>query len=232
MRSLCAAPTGWSWATLLLSLNYNYKPRGRVASRPALVGNGRRGRGPVFIPSSDRDRVITIDDVRGQIPGYEQVDDYTILAYDPGGTTGWAAMGIHKLAMRRPDYLIVPNINWWSAGELVGPEGKQAAAMAEAATAWCSAHIVVEDFILQKFSPARELLAPVRVTARFEQAIGSRHIILQMPSLAMTTVDDDRLRSIEMWVKGSEHARVSVKHCLVWAQRAKKIIARRTANNV
>lgn len=177
----------------------------------------------MFIPHGGNS-VITPEDVGD---AYDE-DDYTILAYDPGGTTGWAMMGIHKMAIRRPELLILANISWWSAGELTGSEHKQALAMSAGADAWPRAHIVVEDFILQKFSPARDLLAPVRVTARFQQTIGERPVVFQMPSLAMTAVTDDRQREWGFWVVGSEHARVSVKHSLVWAQRAKKIVQSRT----
>jgi len=177
----------------------------------------------MFIPFSEN-RVIRPDEV-GDL--YDE-EDYIIQSYDPGGTTGWAMMAIHKAAIRRHDVLIIPNISWWTAGELTGSEYKQANEMASGAFAWPRAHLVVEDFILQKFSPARDLLAPVRVTARFQQAIGDRPIVFQMPSLAMTAVTDERQKEWGFWVVGSEHARVSVKHTLVWAQRAKKIVQSRT----
>ena len=177
----------------------------------------------MFIPHGDNS-IITPEQVGEEL--FDE-DDYVIQAYDPGGTTGWCMIAIHKMAIRKPDILILPNVTWWTAGELTGSERSQVGRMTEGANLWPRAHLVMEDFILRKLSADRALLAPVRVAARFEERMGDRHIVYQLSSFAMTAVTDERLRDWGFWVSGSPHARDAIRHALLWAQRAKKIVQSR-----
>lgn len=156
-------------------------------------------------------------------------DMYVSAAFDPGGTTGWAVFGVHLDAIIDPECRILDNIEFWSAGQFFGPEKKQAKEMWELVEQWPTAHIVMEDFVLRKFSSARELLSPVRLTARFEGWMDAnkddRPIIKQQGSLAMTHVTDDRLKRMGLYppLSGLEHARDAVRHNLTWLKRAKKL---------
>lgn len=164
-------------------------------------------------------------------------DLYTAVAFDPGGVTGWAAFGVRVKAMHDPRMKILSNLAWWQVGEISGDEGKQAEEMVQLAQAWDDAAIVVEDFMLRKLTTDREMLSPVRVTARFEHSLflqrDSRVIIFQPSALAMDTVTDDRLIAIGQVrglgfynaTIGMKDARDAVRHGLTWLRRAKKIIA-------
>lgn len=144
-------------------------------------------------------------------------EPFYVLAFDPGGTTGWAVFGIWPEAMSDPAQPILGNVAFWSAGQFTGPEDDQVDQMISLVEAWPEeSDIAVEDFILRQFTMARDLLAPVRVTAAFKYALRPRTFTRQQPSLAMRSVTDDRLKAWGFWapLKGQEHARDAVKHAI------------------
>lgn len=177
---------------------------------------------PPFITPNIRGPVVRQKDIEEDI---EEL--YTVLGYDPGGTTGWAAIGVYKEAILDPEFRITDNIAFWTAGEFIGNEEDQVDCMIALTHAWPEARIVCEDFVLRKFNSARELLSPVRITAMFRYGIrdSNRAIILQQPSLAMTAVTDARLKKLGFWppLSGQEHARDAVRHAFTWLRRAKKL---------
>lgn len=154
--------------------------------------------------------------------------EYRVAAYDPGGVTGWCFAVIDRWALTKPDWKILDNVCFWSAGEWTGPEARQAYAAASLSKEWCAV-TVIEDFILRTMSGGRELLAPVRVTAGIEQELwspdGGSHVIRQQPSLAMTTMTDLRLREQGLWVPGMPHANDATRHLFTWLRRKKALLA-------
>lgn len=172
----------------------------------------------------------------------DEEQHYTSIAYDPGGITGWSVFVVHPDAIEDEDYNILDNIIFWSAGQFTGesddreddPEDVMAIQMLDLARAWPRAKVVCEHFVLRKFSSGQELLSPVRVTAKFGVLLRMqfpkprRPIIKQQPSLAMSTITDDRLRRMGLYapLSGQEHARDAVKHNLTWLKRAKQMAVR------
>lgn len=166
------------------------------------------------------------------------VDDlYVCSSFDPGGKTGWSIFGVHSDAINDPECRILDNIEFWSIGEYFGSDKSQAREMYELVEQWPTAKIVMEDFVLRKFSSARELLSPVRVCARFEgrmdQAGDERPIIKQQPSLAMSAITDARLKKMGLYnaTIGMEHGRDAVRHSLTWLKRAKKLAEQNMVTN-
>lgn len=169
----------------------------------------------------------------------DEEQHYASISFDPGGITGWSVFVVHPDAIDSEDYNIMDNIIFWSAGQFTGesqdrqddPEDVMAIQMLDLSRAWPRAKVVCEDFVLRKFSSGRELLSPVRVTAKFALGLRMyfpnprRAIIKQQPSLAMSTITDDRLRRMGLYtpLSGQEHARDAVKHNLTWLKRAKQM---------
>ena len=169
-------------------------------------------------------------------------DLHSVLAFDPGGTTGWAVIAIHPDALRPPGadgiaYKILDNIVFWSAGQFTGTEAEMADAMVELVKAWPGrSPLVVEDFILRVYRRDRTLLSPVRITARFEHAVRytgfaerqrsgpGRQIILQGPSMAMSVATDERLKTWGFYnaTAGQPHARDAVRHAITFLRREKE----------
>lgn len=181
-----------------------------------------------YIKPNSSGVVVSPDDF-----GDEDDDEmYTTIAFDPGGTTGWAVFQVYLAAIEDESYRIKDNITFWTAGEFRGTESIQADQMFELVEAWPDAKVVIEDFILRKFSSARELLSPVRITERLDDRMycncPNRPLIKQPASLAMTTVTDIRLKKMGLYnaLSGQEHARDAVRHNITWMKRAKQIYQR------
>jgi GNAT superfamily N-acetyltransferase len=170
-------------------------------------------------------------------PGWEEFPDpapllepvggpvYQVLAYDGGGTTGWCVLGIHEIAMYSPDYKILENLAFWSAGEYAGPEDRVIEQAAELAEAWDEAEVVAESFHVRHQGAD---LSPVRVHAVVRYVIRPRELHWQQPALAMSTITDERLRAmgLDPPLRGKPHARDAVRHALTWARRRKQDLER------
>lgn len=76
--------------------------------------------------------------------------------------------------------------------------------------------VVIEDFILRERTQSRQLLAPVRVSARLEDRLHSHgykgEIVYQTPSDAKSIVTDERLKAWGLWHSGSPHIRDAWRH--------------------
>lgn len=167
---------------------------------------------------------------------------WTCIGLDPGGTTGWCVLRIHLIAMTHPDYRILDNIVAWSVGEFSGPIVNQIDKLVDTVDAWPDAEVVCEDFTLRQMSGGRALLDPVRLTEPLKWWMESggrrawdmeegedwkpRELQLQQPSLAMTTITDDRLRDMGAYAAtaGKPHGRDALRHALTFARRRKQIM--------
>lgn len=171
---------------------------------------------------------IALTDVVAE--GFEAPEPFYAITFDNGGTSGWSLFGVWPEAMHDPRTRILDSIAFWSAGQFTGTEGQQVDQMMGLIEAWPDeTRILCEDFILQQFSMARDLLAPVRINARLEDRLyvvsgGERYITYQQPSLAMRTITDEMLKTWGFWnvLKGQQHARDAVKHNITWLRRLKQ----------
>lgn len=138
------------------------------------------------------------------------------------------------------DYRILDNVVFWSAGEFFGREDLQVDEMLGLVEAWPgNAPVIVEGFTLREFRQDEALLSPVRITSMFRYGLrgtglgvrrgrgAGRQPILQQPSLAMTTITDDRLKDMDggkfyRATAGKPHARDAVRHCLTFLRREKQ----------
>jgi hypothetical protein len=135
---------------------------------------------------------------------------------------------VHPEALAIPSVRILNNIEHWSHGEIGGDEDEQVVALVGLIDQWPGCCILIEDFILRKLLASRELLSPVRITAKLEYAafIGgfSSRVFKQLGAEAMNTVTDERLKSWGFYQRtgGLEHARDADRHALTWLQECKK----------
>lgn len=152
---------------------------------------------------------------------------YTTVSFDPGETTGWAVFAVRRSAIDNYTKKILSNIVWWSTGEFEGKEDLQVDEMMLLIDAWPQARIVSESFVLRKFSRDEELLSPVRILSKLEYGLHLRGaaLITQQPSLAKTTITDDRLKALGFWTGLSTHQRDAVRHGFTWMRRAKELVA-------
>jgi hypothetical protein len=146
---------------------------------------------------------------------------YIVLGFDPGGTTGWCVMGVHPdaVASGDPEIRIMDNVEFWSAGEFVGTEHSQCDQIVDMVNCWPSARLVSEQFILRSNVRGGEVFSLERMNAIISWAVRPRYFVLQQPSLAMTTITDQRQRDMGLWIPGKEHARDATKHVLTFLRR-------------
>ncbi len=155
--------------------------------------------------------------------GEEDADQYIVLALDPGGTTGWCVIGVHPESVSGdPDVRILDNVEFWSAGEFTGNEDDQCDEIVELISAWPSARLVTELFTLRSRVTSSEVFSLERMNAVVRWAIRPRYMVFQQPSLAMTTITDDRQKAMGFWIPGKEHARDATKHALTFLKRQKE----------
>lgn len=162
---------------------------------------------------------------RRQIKIADLLPNPTVLAIDPGGTTGWAVMSVHAEALCAPRVSILNNIEHWSHGEIGGPEAEQVTQIMGIYEQWPGACLLIEDFILRKMLMSRELLSPVRITAMLSYAcfLGGYAYYLQNGGYAMSTATDSRLKEWGLYERagGMRHARDADRHAITWLRQCK-----------
>lgn len=158
-------------------------------------------------------------------------DRVPILTFDPGETTGWSLLVLPKeidgqdIFSYTPD-VILRNKIVWEHGELncKGVEDDAAWQMSRMCYAWPSAAIVIEDFILraERKEKSRELLSPVRLTAKLELLLwqNGQQAFKQDPSQAKR-VTNERLALLGALVDDGvpDHARDADRHAVMFLRR-------------
>lgn len=179
---------------------------------------------------------IPTDKPKFRRPGYymsrdPKPDRLPILALDPGGTTGWSLLVLPTEIDGRDTFSHTPHTILqsrliWEHGEFptLGAEDEAVYQLARLAGGWPDAAIVVEDFILrvERKEKSRELLSPVRITAKFETYLWreDRSMFLQDPSQGKR-VTDDRLDLLDAKVDDGleDHARDADRHAVMFMKR-------------
>ena len=166
------------------------------------------------------------------MPRYFDLDNgwATVISIDPGGTTGWSVMCVEPDCLAEADVSVLASIVHYTSGQVDGNENDQAEALVGLISAWPNAAVVVENFTLRTFKQSRELLSPVRITAKIDYVMhrgiedvhpAGRRIWLQEPSMAKSTATDARLKEWGLYRRegGEEHARDATRHGITFLRR-------------
>lgn len=166
----------------------------------------------------------------------------TVMAYDPGGTTGWSVMCVDPVALlvKRDKSVLKPRtyaaaqkpipavLRHFAAGEITGPRPEQCDQLAELIDMWADCAVVGERFTLRKFLQDDDLLEPERFNACMEWHLygTGRPLHKQTPEQAKSKWNDDRLKRAKSlgqawWVVGKDHARDGVRHAGLFLDRAR-----------
>lgn len=155
---------------------------------------------------------------------------------DPGGITGWGVMAVSPelLVGEKPLHLCVEH---WACGEITGNENQMASEVLQLYDMWDDAAIGLESFVIRKFLQHKEFLAPVRIRSKIEyglwlaekwdaveqdREIGhGRWLFTQDPSLAKSTLTDERQKEYGLWSPGRDHKRDAIKHCYTFLKRCR-----------
>lgn len=159
-------------------------------------------------------------------------DTASILAFDPGGTTGWSLLVLprnwgNQNTFAMPQDVILRNKIRWHHGEIdcIVSEDQAVRHINKLIDQWPGAAIVVEDFILRphRNEMSRDLLSPVRITAKIEHHLWryNRKMWLQTPAQAKSVSSDDRLKAWGVYTSsgGLQHARDADRHVMLFLRR-------------
>lgn len=175
-----------------------------------------------------------------------------VVAFDPGGTTGWSIMELNIERMFDREVRAHECVTRWYHGEIdcgamSGDIENSAIAQGydlgrpetgEQAGVWLmdrlihenrgvpGTAVVLEDFILRTQTKGRDALSPVRLNATIEHLIWREKVlampVYQQPSEAKTTVTDERLKLWGFWDSGSRHARDADRHALTFIRKTRE----------
>lgn len=157
-------------------------------------------------------------------------NQYHLVAFDPGGVTGWAAFSIHKRAFADIRARVLEHVKWWSTGEFEGTEReilKQCIDLAHRAKFGgmpfnAETDIVSEDFDLVQTLGGKELLSPVRINAVLAWELEGRGIPFHLQNRSMRT-NQTRERLIAMGFKpAGKDSLAALQHGITWLKRLKK----------
>lgn len=181
-------------------------------------------------------------EVRILKPGFEggvtDTQKLFVVAFDPGGKSGWFACraqldalisrGLRSVMLEHPD----PDVFTWNAGLITGPEPWQAELMmALVRGTWMHGEgvfdqgpdsdlfvVIQERFQLRMLGDDDTLLSPVRLSAAFRQLAWRAPfpLLTSGTSDAMQIFTDVRLQAFNLWsgVRGpdGEHQRDATRH--------------------
>jgi hypothetical protein len=179
-------------------------------------------------------------------------NEFHVVAFDPGGHIGWAALSFDLRAFSRPENKVLRYLKRWECGEFDGPEMDQCRsaeqliwrtkfgdmpfnAPVDVLSAGLSrADILSEDFELTQLVGGANLLSPVRINAILGYACHKWGIQLNLQRRTMRTgVTAERLqlygfespfgRTGKWSTSGKgKDAFAAMQHAVTWVRRLKE----------
>jgi hypothetical protein len=152
-----------------------------------------------------------------------------VLAYDPGGTTGWAVMCVKPKLFVKDRPLNSSILSHFATGQIVGSENEQIDQLVELVDIWPKAAVVAESFVNRLKNTGLETdpaYSPVRINSvlKWWLATEDRFLYKQSPDQAKSKWTDDRLDDARMNPDGGHamrHARDATRHAALFLSRAR-----------
>jgi hypothetical protein len=179
-------------------------------------------------------------------------NEYNIVAFDPGGTIGWAHLTLSYYGFSRPEHKALNYLEHWDCGEFTGSEHEQleeakrlihrarfgempyVSSTDVVSTGYSRTDIVSEDFELTQTIGGKNLLGPVRINAVLDWECSRIALKLNLQRRSMrTNVTPDRLLRMGFespinrggrWTTTSKgkDAFAAMQHAIVWLRRTKE----------
>jgi hypothetical protein len=151
-----------------------------------------------------------------------------VVAFDPGGVTGWSMFAVHPNSLDIPRLRVLSNVEIWMHGQIDCREDEGAGIdqMFAVAARWAKPVRILESFTIRMLNPTPEYCSPIRITAGFDakaRDAGWPDTYRQTPSDAKTTCTNERLKKWGFYISkgGLGHARDADRHALLMLRRAK-----------
>lgn len=153
-----------------------------------------------------------------------------VLAFDPGGTTGWAVMCVKPKDLVSEKPLRRRLLQHYAAGQILGSEMTQVDQVVELVDVWPEAAVVAESFVQRIRNTGLETdvaYSPVRINAvlKWWLATEDRFLFKQSPNDAKNSWTDERLAEVKLDPDGghaNRHARDGVRHAALFLSRARQ----------
>jgi hypothetical protein len=152
----------------------------------------------------------------------------SVLAIDPGGTTGWAFVKDAELRAHEDSFDVVADqLAAMSEIEMVNQIMKMLKFFRRKDSQNHGVALVVEDFVPRQFDASRSFLSPVRLNAMLSYAISlegwavgiGNGIEFQSASTGKSTITDDYLRMSGYYLTSQPHANDAIRHALTYLRR-------------
>ena len=158
-------------------------------------------------------------------------NQYHILAFDPGGRTGWAHLQINAKAFSRPEAKVLRWLEFWDCGELSGPEHDQLTQAS--AMLWnihgplpfnCRVDVISEDFELRQLVGSTEnLLSPVRINAVLHWMCRQQDLTFSTPKrVERVSVTKERLNLYGFTGSFRKDEFAAIQHAVAWMRKVKQ----------
>ncbi len=179
-------------------------------------------------------------------------NEYHIVAFDPGGTTGWGHIVLDYRAFSRPQNKALRWVKNWNCGEFTGPENAQVEqasrliwrakfgdmpfnSTTDVVSAGMSrADFLSEDFELTQQVGGNNLLSPVRINAKLDWVCHGWGLKLNLQKRSLrTNVTPERLLRFGFTSPMNRRGRwtttgrgkdafSAMQHAIVWLRRVKQ----------
>lgn len=159
-----------------------------------------------------------------------QPNEYHLVAFDPGGTIGWAHFILDIRAFSRPEHKVMRYLEYWNCGEFSGNENEQLTsavgliAKAKFGEMPFNTHtdVIAEDFELTQLVGGRNLLSPVRINAVLDWECRKRGLHLQLQARQLrTAVTKERLKLFGFAGSFRKDEFSAMQHGVTWLRRTK-----------
>lgn len=152
-----------------------------------------------------------------------------VLAYDPGGTTGWAVACIKPKDLLSDKPFHYRLLSHYAYGQVIGDEMTQVDELVELIDIWPRAAVVGESFVQKIKNTGLETdvaYSPVRINAviKWWLATEDRYLFKQSAQQAKSRWTDDRLEAAKLSPEGGHkerHARDGARHAMLFLGRAR-----------
>lgn len=179
-------------------------------------------------------------------------NEYHIVAFDPGGTMGWAHLILSVRAFSRPEHKALRFLKSWDCGEFSGQENEQVEEASRlmwrakfgsmpyntttdvVSAGLSKADFLSEDFELTQTVGGHNLLSPVRINAKLDITAHRWGLVLHLQRRSMrTNITPERLRLFGFdspmnrggnWTKTGRGKDMfaAMQHAIVWLRRTKE----------
>lgn len=154
----------------------------------------------------------------------------SVIAFDPGGTTGWSLISVSPGALVKPEVHIEHYVQKHIHGQISCDRGPNAEFYGiqdciSLIDSWPGAFVIMEDFVILQMNKSREFLTSTRINAATEQHLWQhrRNYCYQMPHERVTATDA-RLKAWGLYdpYGGNDfrHMRDADRHAIVFLRKA------------